>query len=67
MVDLLNFGLTWRYIQKKNLLSYVQDTSTFLKIELARVEKDKGLISNVRGYGTYLGFDVPNPSTAHLL
>lgn len=37
MVKLVNFGLTWKYIQKKNLLSYVMDTSTFLKLELARV------------------------------
>lgn len=37
MVKLLNYGLTWKYIQKKNLLSYVMDTSTFLKIELLRV------------------------------
>ena len=37
MVKLLNFSLTWKHIQKKNLLSYVGDTSTFLKIELGRV------------------------------
>jgi hypothetical protein len=44
MVKLVNFGVTWKYIQKKNLLSYVMDTSTFLKIELARVQKEKGYI-----------------------
>lgn len=60
MVKLLNFGVTWKYILKKNLLSYVQDTSTFLKIELNRVEKEKGIIQNVRGYGTFIGFDVEN-------
>lgn len=57
MVKLLNFGVTWKYIQKKNLLTYVMDTSTFLKIELNRVQKEQGIISNVRGYGTFLGFD----------
>ena len=39
MVKLLNFGVTWKYIQKKDLLTYVMDTSTFLKIELGRVQK----------------------------
>ena len=64
MVKLLNFGVTWKYIQKKNLLSFVMDTSTFLKIELARVEKERGIISNVRGYGTFIGFDTPSPEVA---
>ena len=40
------------------------DTSTFLKIELARVQKERGIIENVRGYGTFIGFDVPNPEVA---
>ena len=33
------------------------DTSTFLKIELERVHREKGIASNVRGYGTFIGFD----------
>jgi hypothetical protein len=33
------------------------DTSQFLKIELARVERETGTITNIRGYGTFLGFD----------
>ena len=48
-------------------MSYVGDTSTFLKIELLRVQRDLGLISNVRGYGTFLGFDVQNPDVADSL
>lgn len=67
MVKLLNFGVTWKYIQKKNLLNYVVDISSFLKIELARVEREKGKISNIRGYGTYLGFDASSPDSAALL
>ena len=59
MAKLLNFGITWQTIQRKNLLSLVNDTSTFLKIELNRVEKEKGWITNVRGYGTFIGFDTP--------
>jgi 4-aminobutyrate aminotransferase-like enzyme len=62
-VDLNNvvlFGKTWKYIQRKNLLNYVNDTSTFLKIELERVNRTKGIAHNIRGQGTYLGFDVPS-------
>lgn len=40
------------------------DTGTFLKIELARIEKEKGTVTNVRGYGTFLGFDTPSPHIA---
>jgi 4-aminobutyrate aminotransferase/(S)-3-amino-2-methylpropionate transaminase len=44
MVKLINYGVTWKYIQRKNLLSYVMDTSTFLKLELGKIEKDRGTI-----------------------
>lgn len=57
MVKLLNFGVVWKTILKKDLLAYVNDTSTFLKIELERVQREKGFISNVRGNGTFIGFD----------
>jgi 4-aminobutyrate aminotransferase-like enzyme len=48
-------------------LSLVGDTSTFLKIELERVAQQKGLISDIRGYGTFIGFDVPNENVAEKL
>ena len=40
MAKLLNFGLTWRHVQKKGLLELVQDSSTFLKIELGNIARD---------------------------
>ena len=64
MVKLLNFGVTWKHIQQKNLLSYVTDTSTFLKLELLRVQKERNIVQNIRGYGTFIGFDVPSPEVA---
>lgn len=67
LVKLKNFGLTWKYVQKKNLLSYVMDTSTFLKLELGRVEREKGHIANIRGYGTFLGFDAESETHADIL
>lgn len=57
MTKVLNFGITWRHMQKKGLLEYVQDTSSFLKIELSNAARDKGDISNVRGLGTAVAFD----------
>lgn len=42
----------------------VQDTSTFLKVELLHIERDLGLISNVRGNGTFIGFDTEDVKTA---
>ena len=57
MSQVFNFGFTWRYMQRKSLLELVQDTSSFLKIELENAARDKGYISNVRGKGTAIGFD----------
>lgn len=57
MTKVINFGITWRHIQKKSLLEYVQDTSSFLKIELQNAARDRGDISNVRGLGTAIAFD----------
>ena len=37
----------------------MNDMSAFLKIELIRIEKEKGFITNVRGQGTFIGFDTP--------
>ena len=48
-------------------MNLVGDTSTFLKIELQRVEKEKRTITNVRGYGTFLGFDTSNENVAESL
>ena len=42
------------------MLNYVNDTSTFLKIELERVNKVKGIAANIRGQGNFIGFDAPS-------
>jgi len=41
----------------------VHDTSSFLKIELNNVQRDHGFIKNIRGNGTYLGFDCEDSVT----
>lgn len=61
MVKLLSYGITWKQIQKKDMLSLVVDTGMLLKTELLRVEKERGFITNVRGYGTFIGFDATSP------
>mmetsp|Transcript_23179 Transcript_23179/g.17605 ORF Transcript_23179/g.17605 Transcript_23179/m.17605 type:complete len:98 (-) Transcript_23179:265-558(-) len=38
------FSATWNALQYYEYLELAQDTSTFLKIELQRVEKEKGFI-----------------------
>jgi 4-aminobutyrate aminotransferase-like enzyme len=62
MVKLLSYGQTWKIINDYNLLHLQKDTSSFLKIELDRIAEKTGLISNVRGYGTHLGFDSDHSS-----
>ena len=61
LTGVMTFGATWRHIQKKMLLEYVQDTSSFLKIELENCSRDHKAISNVRGLGTAIAFDCVDP------
>lgn len=60
MAKLLAYGEIWRIIEHKNLFHWQRDTSSFLKIELERVGNETGLVKNLRGYGTHLGFDCPS-------
>lgn len=65
MVKLINYGIVWKEIQRKQLLGLVGDTGTFLKVELGHIQRDKNnLISNVRGNGTFLGFDAESEQSA---
>ena len=66
MEKLVAFKTIADYIKKKRLLDKVQDTSSFLKAELSRVNKKRRVFDNLRGYGTYLGFDlIDNGSAEH--
>lgn len=68
MVKLLNFGTAWKEMQYRNTLQYVHDTSSFLKIELNNIQRDnQGIISNVRGNGTFIGFDASDSNMADLI
>jgi acetylornithine/succinyldiaminopimelate/putrescine aminotransferase len=48
----------WKEIQNAGLLEMVHDTSSFLKIELGNIVKERGIIENVRGNGTAIAFDL---------
>lgn len=63
MTQVITYGLTWKEVHRKELLELVQDTSSFLKIELGNIERETGLIENVRGNGTFIGFDVVSEDT----
>lgn len=45
----------------------VDHSGSFLKIELGNIARDMGIISNVRGNGTYIGFDTPTAKDADLI
>jgi hypothetical protein len=44
LVNVLNYGKIWDIIKKQDLLHNQKDTSSFLKIELGRIEENTGLI-----------------------
>ena len=41
--------------------------SSFFKIELGNIERDLGIIQNVRGNGTFIGFDTADARSANLI
>lgn len=67
MTKVLGYGLTQKEILNSNLLDLVQDTSSFLKIELGNIEKNMGTIGNIRGNGTHLAFDMVDTDTDSML
>jgi 4-aminobutyrate aminotransferase-like enzyme len=63
----VKYGQIWRITEKEHLLYWAQDNSSFLKIELNRIERDKELLTNIRGYGTHIGFDLNNETVCDSL
>lgn len=55
---IVSFKAITEFMKKKNLLERVDDTSAFLRAELDRINKRKPIFNNLRGYGTFLGWDV---------
>uniref|UniRef100_A0A7S3FX22 Uncharacterized protein n=1 Tax=Strombidium rassoulzadegani TaxID=1082188 RepID=A0A7S3FX22_9SPIT len=59
--SLIRYGQIFKITQNLNLLHLLGDTSLYLRLELERIEKELRLISNIRGYGTHLAFDLRTP------
>ena len=47
-------------IHRRKLLERTADTGAYLRSQLERIAKEKKCIMNVRGEGTFIGFDLPN-------
>lgn len=58
-IDMLRFKLILEVIEQENLLENVRVQGEFLKSELERLQEKHSQISNVRGMGLFLAFDLP--------
>ena len=67
MDKLVSFKVISDYIKRKRLLFKTEDCGAFIKTELNRINKQKRVFTNLRGYGTYLAFDVEDHKRAQHL
>ncbi|SMC84370.1 L-lysine 6-transaminase [Moheibacter sediminis] len=59
-IDMLRFKLILEVIEQENLLENVNVQGEFLKGELDKIESDFANVTNVRGMGLFLAFDLPS-------
>lgn len=59
-IDMMRFKLILEVIEQENLLENVRVQGDFLKGELERLQKKFQQMSNVRGMGLFLAFDLPS-------
>lgn len=58
-IDMVRFKLILEVIEQENLLDNVNKQGAYLKEELLKLQENKTTISNVRGFGLLLAFDLP--------
>lgn len=58
IVDMNRFCHEFKVIERDDLIERARTTGAFLRAELRCVQRDTGVIRNVRGEGLYLGFTV---------
>lgn len=58
-IDMCRFKLILEVIEQENLLENVNVQGAFLKSELEKIEADFPNVTNVRGMGLFLAFDLP--------
>lgn len=59
-IDMLRFKMILEVIEQENLLENVRVQGTFLKSELEKLQAEFSNVSNVRGMGLFLAFDLPS-------
>ena len=59
-IDMLRFKLILEVIEQENLLENVRVQGEFLKGELEKLQAKHSHMSNVRGMGLFLAFDLPS-------
>ena len=60
LIDMLRFKLILEVIEQENLLENVNVQGAFLKSELHKLEEKYENVTNVRGMGLFLAFDLPS-------
>lgn len=58
-IDMIRFRLILEVIEQENLLDNVNTQGDFLKSELEKLQSNSNKISNVRGMGLFISFDLP--------
>lgn len=59
-IDMIRFKLILEVIEQENLLENVNVQGAFLKSELEKLQSEFDNVSNVRGMGLFLAFDLPS-------
>jgi L-lysine 6-transaminase len=60
LIDMLRFKMILEVIEQENLLENVNVQGKFLKSELHKLEGKYENVTNVRGMGLFLAFDLPS-------
>jgi 4-aminobutyrate aminotransferase/(S)-3-amino-2-methylpropionate transaminase len=61
---IITFGKIMNYIKRKGLIEKTEDCGNFIKAELGRVSKHYDTFGNIRGNGTFIGWDVKDGNNA---
>lgn len=66
-LDMLRFKLILEVIEQENLLDNVNKQGAFFKAELEKLQNEFDNVSNVRGMGFFLAFDLPTEEQRNAL
>eukprot|EP00826_Nyctotherus_ovalis_P045451 TRINITY_DN5036_c0_g1_i32.p1 TRINITY_DN5036_c0_g1~~TRINITY_DN5036_c0_g1_i32.p1 ORF type:complete len:132 (+),score=42.83 TRINITY_DN5036_c0_g1_i32:73-468(+) len=63
---LLQLGAIQTAIVKRKLLPRTSDAGAYLRVELEKIAESRKFIANVRGQGTFIGFDIVRRSNENV-